>query len=134
MEKIKKDERGGGKNEESGEIKAEEKNKGGGRNLALLGVCSVVIAILTTVFSLVIYHNSGDIYLDRSRPGFLPDEEEIEERGNEGKGEYKFDDFGAIKKEDVSEYKKEFEKIVEDVKKVDNPYSEEALSDESLGI
>ena len=51
----------------------------GGRNLVILGVAATVIAIITTGVSLLIYHNSGDIYLDRSRPGFLPDEEEAEE-------------------------------------------------------
>ena len=51
----------------------------GGRNLLLLGLGSVVIALITTSISLAIYHNSGDIYIDRSRPGFLPDEKEVEE-------------------------------------------------------
>ena len=47
----------------------------GGRNLVLLGVGSILIAFIMTGVSLAVYHNSGDIYLDRSRPGFLPDEE-----------------------------------------------------------
>ena len=51
----------------------------GSRNLVLLGVMSIVIAGATVGISLLIYHNSGDIYLDRSRPGFLPDEEEMPE-------------------------------------------------------
>ena len=51
----------------------------GGWNLIIMGLISIVIATATTGISLAIYHNSGDIYLDRSRPGFLPDEEEIEE-------------------------------------------------------
>ena len=46
----------------------------GGRNLLILGIISVLIAVTTTGVSLAIYHYSGDIYLDRSRPGFLPDE------------------------------------------------------------
>ena len=37
----------------------------GGRNLLLLGLGSVVIALITTSISLAIYHNSGDIYIDR---------------------------------------------------------------------
>ena len=47
-------------------------------NLFLLGVGATLIAMLTTGISILIYHYSGDIYLDRSRPGFLPDKEEIE--------------------------------------------------------
>ena len=52
----------------------------GGKNLVLLGASAVLIATVTTCISLAIYHNSGDIYIDRSRPGFLPDKEEIEEK------------------------------------------------------
>ena len=43
----------------------------GGRNLFLLGIIATSVALLTTFISLKIYHDSGDIYLDRSRPGFL---------------------------------------------------------------
>ena len=51
----------------------------GSRNLLLLGLVSIVVALMTTGVSLAVYHNSGDIYLDRSRPGFLPDDEEVED-------------------------------------------------------
>ena len=67
----------------------------GGRNLIILGVAAVLIAAITSGVSLVIYHNSGDIYLDRSRPGFLPDEEEIEEE-TEDEEEYSFNKTGPI--------------------------------------
>ena len=61
---------------EAGTQEKNEKKINGGRNLVILGVLAIVVALLTTTISLIIYHNSGDIYLDRSRPGFLPDEEE----------------------------------------------------------
>ena len=48
----------------------------GGRNLVFLGLGAVLIATLTTSISLYLYHESGDIYLDRSRPGFLPEKVE----------------------------------------------------------
>ena len=51
----------------------------GGRNLIILGCIAATIALATTSVSLAIYHGSGDIYLDRSRPGYLPDKEEIEQ-------------------------------------------------------
>jgi hypothetical protein len=54
------------------------KTQSGARNLVLLGLASILIAVMTTSVALAIYHNSGDIYLDRSRPGYLPDEQEIE--------------------------------------------------------
>ena len=67
----------------------------GGRNLIILGMISVVVAVATTGVSLAIYHNSGDIYLDRSRPGFLPDEEEI---SDDVEADYEFDKSGTITK------------------------------------
>ena len=59
-------------------LKALKQMKKNRRNLIILGLLSVIIATVTTGVSLAVYHNSGDIYLDRSRPGFLPDEDEIE--------------------------------------------------------
>ena len=107
----------------------------GGRNLVILGVVSVLIALTTTSVSLAIYHNSGDIYLDRSRPGFLPDEEEIEdENEKEEEKEYDFARDGKLTKEDMEEFIKNLKdeiKAVDDYKK---PFGEEVLSDERLGI
>ncbi len=56
---------------------SEKKQNRGAINLIIMGLLAVLIAVSTTGISLAIYHNSGDIYLDRSRPGYLPDEEEI---------------------------------------------------------
>lgn len=104
----------------------------GGRNLVILGIVSVVVAVTTTSVSLVIYHNSGDIYLDRSRPGFLPDEEEISE--DEDEGDYEFSKSGAITKEVLEEYLKNLEAEVKALDNYENPFGAEALSDEKLGI
>ena len=38
----------------------------GGRHLAILGAGAILIAGVTTGISLMVYRNSGDIYLDRS--------------------------------------------------------------------
>ena len=46
--------------------------KAAGARVVILGVVAIMIAVATTGVSLAVYHNSGDIYLDRSRPGFLP--------------------------------------------------------------
>ena len=105
----------------------------GGWNLVILGVASIVVALMTTGVSLVIYHNSGDIYLDRSRPGFLPDEEEIEEEGEEGK-EYTFDKTGKVSKAILQEYLENFETEVKAVDAYEKPFEAEVLSDEHLGI
>lgn len=106
----------------------------GGRNLVILGVAATIIAIVTTGVSLLIYHNSGDIYLDRSRPGYLPDEEEIEEEEEKEEEEYNFEKSGKLTVEVIEEY---LEKIDVEIKAIDSyekPFDEDVLSDERLGI
>lgn len=113
-------------------------NKGltkGGKNLILLGVLSVVVAMLTTGVSLVIYHNSGDIYLDRSRPGFLPDEEEIEQEEEDGESEiYDFSQQGEITADGLGEYLEKLEIEVKGIEAYEKPFDLEILSDEHFGI
>lgn len=109
-----------------------EEKKGlsrGGRNLLWLGVGSIMVAMVTTVLSLILYHNSGDIYLDRSRPGFLPEkaEETLEEQ-------YMFKDSGIIDGNVIDEYLKNLRRERKTIESLDNPYGAEPLSDESLGI
>lgn len=105
----------------------------GGRNLVILGLASVVIAFLTTGVSLALYHNSGDIYLDRSRPGYLPDEEEIEQ-GEDEKDEYVFNKSGVINDAVLEEYAENLQEEIKAVEAYRNPFNAEALSDEKLGI
>ena len=105
----------------------------GGRNLVILGLASVVIAFLTTGISLALYHNSGDIYLDRSRPGYLPDEEEIEQ-GEDEKDEYVFNKSGVINDAVLEEYAENLQEEIKAVEAYRNPFNAEALSDEKLGI
>ena len=101
------------------------------RNLAILGVLSVSIALITTIVSLVVYHNSGDIYLDRSRPGFLPDEEEVEQQPT---STYVFPDSGPVTEEVLNEYIDHFEENLGNIDDLERPFSDAPLSDESLGI
>lgn len=106
----------------------------GGKNLVVLGLASIVISIITTGVSLAIYHNTGDIYLDRSRPGYLPDEQEIEEEGEKQEEEYIFDRSGKITIDVIDEY---LEKIQTEVRAIDaysDPFDENALSNAKLGI
>lgn len=106
----------------------------GARNLVLLGVIAIAIASATTGVSLAIYHSSGDIYLDRSRPGFLPDEEEIEEDENEETEDYSFEKSGKITVEVLDEYLRELSEEVEAIDAYEKPFDESVLSDEGLGI
>lgn len=105
----------------------------GGKNLVILGVASTAIALITTGVSLVIYHNSGDIYLDRSRPGYLPDEEEIEEE-SEKEEEYNFEKSGKLTVEVIEEYLEKLDVEIRAIDSYDKPFDEEVLSDERLGI
>lgn len=118
---------------ELGQNNGKKKMTHGGRNLVILGIASTVIAIVTTGVSLLVYHNSGDIYLDRSRPGYLPDEQEIEEEG-EKEEEYIFEKSGKLTINVIEEY---LEKLNAEVKAIDayeKPFDEDVLSDERLGI
>ena len=92
---------------------------------------SVSIALVTTIISLVIYHNSGDIYLDRSRPGFLPDEEEVETKPQ---STYSFDSTGNIDAPTLNDYIDHYEDAVDTIDNLEAPFSATPLSDESLGI
>ncbi len=114
--------------------KTEEKKPNGARNLLVLGLASIAIASLTTGVSLAIYHNSGDIYLDRSRPGFLPDEEEIEEESENVEEEYDFSKSGVLTTEVLEEYLKNLKIEGEAVQAYEKPFDAEVLSDEHLGI
>ena len=119
----------------SDEKKQKKKLNKAGWNLVILGIIAVVVAVITSGVSLLIYHNSGDIYLDRSRPGFLPDEEEIEEENNDDDEEdYKFDKTGPIDLTVLEKYLEELQAEVDAVNAYEKPFEEKVLSDESFGI
>ena len=107
----------------------------GGWNLVILGVVSCLIAVAVTGISLAIYHNSGDIYLDRSRPGYLPDNEEIkQEEADKKEEEYNFGNTGKITAEILDEYLKNLEKEVKGLDSYSSSFDDAPLSDERLGI
>ena len=102
----------------------------GGRNLFILGIGAIAIALTSTSLGLLIYHNSGDIYLDRSRPGFLPEEpEEVIDEGS-----YRFPENGTIDPAGLEEYLRELKKTRQTSEKLDDPFGPTPLSDEALGI
>ncbi len=108
--------------------------KHGSRNLLILGVAATLIAIITSSISLYVYHASGDIYLDRSRPGFLPDKEEEKDSEKKKSEQFKFSDTGAIDKDTLNQYIREFKKSTSGLNDLNEPFSPAPLSDESLGI
>ena len=107
----------------------------GGRNLIVLGIVSTIIALGTTGISLAIYHNTGDIYLDRSRPGFLPDKTEIaEDEENQDEEDYIFEKSGELTAEIRHEYLEKLDVEIKAIDTYDNAFNEKALTNESLGI
>lgn len=116
------------------EQKKSKKIMHGGRNLVILGVVSTVLAVMTTGVSLAIYHNSGDIYLDRSRPGYLPDEEEIENEEENEVEEYSFEKSGKLTVEILAEYLERLQAEIRAIDAYEQPFDESVLSDERLGI
>jgi hypothetical protein len=103
----------------------------GGRNLMILGFSAAVIALLSTAASLQIYRSTGDIYLDRSRPGYISEGEKHSEEDDQKE---KFSNEGEINDKVIDEYLKELEKVSERINEASDDFSSEALTDESLGI
>lgn len=103
------------------------------RNLLFLGLISIGIALATTAISLSLYHNSGDIYLDRSRPGFLPDEDETKEQESQPKN-FTFSNSGDITPEILQEYLDNYQAQLDNLDKLERPFGATPLSDASLGI
>lgn len=105
----------------------------GSRNLIFLGLGATLIAFLTTFIALKIYHDSGDIYLDRSRPGFLPEKEEAE--ADKDPADFEFKDSGPITGEVIDEY---LDNLKQEINRLNDfsaePFSPAPLSNEALGL
>ena len=106
----------------------------GGRNLTILAIIAIAISTGLTVASLAIYHYSGDIYLDRSRPGYLPDTEEVETEEETEEGIYSFEKTGPITKEVLDEYLKKLQIEIDALNEYQDPFSDDALSNEHFGL
>ena len=109
----------------------EDKPIHGGRNLMILGFSAAVIALLSTAASLQIYRSTGDIYLDRSRPGYISEGEKHSEEDDQKES---FSNEGGIDQKAVDEYLKELDKVMGRISEASDDFSSEALTDESLGI
>lgn len=103
----------------------------GRRNLVILGFGALAIAVISTAVSLQIYRATGDIYLDRSRPGYISEGEKHNE-----KDDYKdiFSEEGAITAEVVDDYLKKLDGIIEQIDNASGDFSLDAISDDTLGI
>ena len=111
-----------------------EKTSNGSRNLLILGVGSVLAALITSLVSLYVYHASGDIYLDCSLPEADCPSARANSEENNRDDVYSFPDSGNINKNDLDKYLKEIAKPTDRIKKTIEVFDDDALSDESLGI
>ena len=109
----------------------EEKTIHGGRNLMILGFATAVIAIISTAVSLQIYRATGDIYLDRSRPGYIS---EGEKHSDEDDQKENFSNEGEVNQKAIDEYLKELDKVMGRISEASDDFSPEALTDDSLSI
>ena len=111
--------------------KKQEKPIRGGRNLIILGLSSIAIAVITTIVSLQIYRATGDIYLDRSRPGYIFEDEKHNEEDDQKEV---FSSEGEVNAAAIDEYLGELDKIIERIDESADDFSLEPLSDDSLSI
>jgi len=107
----------------------------GGRRLAILGFVAILIAFITSSVSLIIYTASGDIYLDRSRPGFISSDEA---KANQTKPPDSqpaiFPPDGIMTKNAINDYLKKLDTILQDVTTDSSAFHSDALSDAALNI
>ena len=103
----------------------------GGRNLIILGISAAVIALITTSVSLYIYRATGDIYLDRSRPGFISKDEKHED---DTKTSEEFSSEGGVDASSLQKYLEQLNSVNERINAHDSDFSDEQLSNDALGI
>ena len=100
----------------------------------IMAAVSIFITLCLTTVSLAVYHYSGDIYLDRSRPGYLPDDTEVQIEEEAEEGDYNFEKSGPLSAEVLDEYLKKLEIEVKALDDFQNPFGDEALSDQQFGL
>lgn len=103
----------------------------GGRNLMIMGFVALVIAFITTATSLFIYRQTGDVYLDRSRPGYIF-EDEKHDAADDKKDVFSAD--GEITAEVLDGYLRELDDAMTRIDDSSDDFSLEPLSDDALTI
>ena len=114
-------------------IKVEDKEKKpihGGRNLVILGFSAILIALTTTSISLYFY-SKGDIYIDRSRPGYISEDEKhnVDDDVQEN-----YSNEGKITEKSLTEYIEELDRVSERIDASRNDFGPDPLSDDNLMI
>lgn len=113
--------------------KKEDKDKKtihGGRNLIILCLGSIMIALITTSVSLYFY-GKGDIYIDRSRPGYISEDEK---HNTDDDVQEKYSNEGDITEKTLTEYIEELDRVSERINASKNDFGPDPLSDDNLMI
>jgi hypothetical protein len=100
----------------------------GGHNLKIMVALSLILSFVLLGFGLWLYQSSGTYLLDLSRPGYQPEVETTDT-----KDDWSFSPSGELKAEDVESFNFHLDQKLNKLKDA-NAFSEEALSDESLGF
>lgn len=103
------------------------------RNLIIFGIVAIVLAVISAGVSLFIYSATGDIYLDRSRPGFIADGETNSD-DDEANQDNVFSPDGTVTSEDLDEYLEKLDAITREISSDPEVFSDVDLSDEALNI
>jgi len=101
------------------------------KTLVIMILITITIAVASTIVSLLMYKLSGDIYIDRSRPGFISDKEKDEPK-KEPDNIYSFPLEGEVTRRDLDDFYKKLSSTTAEMNR--EAFSPDALSDESLRI
>ncbi len=104
------------------------------KNLVLLGLFSVFIAIVFASISIYLYHESGDIYLDCSLPGADCPNAHNNKNTTSRENSYTLPNFDKLDDKILDDYLKNLKKTTRKLTDANNSFNTEQLSDESLGF
>jgi hypothetical protein len=100
-------------------------------HLLILAATLLLAPLVTVTISLAIYNLSGDKYLDRSRPGYMPDQSE---QTDAAAGTPAFSDSGPIDREALDGYLQQFDSLTKNLHPEEPFFSDRSLSDEALDL
>lgn len=99
----------------------------GRHRLSLLLICTVIIALIMTVISVVIYNSSGAAQLDLSRPGYRSVSGQVEQTDNIDS----FSASGSVNKDVIEGFMKMYDSQADKAKAVD-AFNGDPLNSETL--
>jgi len=97
------------------------------KNLLVLTILMLIIPAITVAASLIAYDLSGDKYLDRSRPGFMPEGDDSDDAGDV------MSEDGPVNREVIDNYLEGLRDYTRGMLETEF-FSDRSLSDESLGL